>query len=636
MNKLIIEDDEGKTTIVPLIRDEITIGRKEGNTIRLTERNVSRRHAKLIKNNGAILLEDLGSYNGIKVNGDRIKKPVEVNEGDRIQIGDYMLALKVDAQRASKADPFEEMKTIPMEKEEVEANIAEHERAAQEQQDLTKTIQDKVPAGAASGAQASDDASAPAAAAEAAPSPAAAEEQAEQKADLVDEKPKTQLPGPAGRVVILSSPFRGKEFELSTETTIIGRWPENDVVIDHQSISRHHAKILREDNRYTIVDMGSQNGVLVNGDKYDRVELRKGDMVDLGHVRMRYIAPNEDFDVNRDIDWDEGKSRMGLYVTIGILAAVGLLAAIFFFWLSGEKKKKDDKDGKKVAGKNEGAETNEAAGMDGMVPRVSSLDRSKINAAIDAKDWEKAIAEAKAFLKLHTDDAKAKELMQQAKNERENEKTFKRFMKSWKRGRYLAAAKLGKGFPQDSIYFKEIKNLHPQAVEKYTAPLLKKAKGLARRKKCSELRALSKKVTDINPAETRFQTLVDSCGKDTALANGSSSRGSSRQGDSRTTTRTRTRDRTRPRERESSSGKSAEQLAKEARDSWARNNCSRALRLARKAYRKKHSTLLVYIIGSCACKTGRPKTAKWAYRKLSGGRKRMVARACKAKNITLP
>ena len=39
MNKLIIADDEGKTTVVPLVRDEITIGRKEGNTIRLTERN---------------------------------------------------------------------------------------------------------------------------------------------------------------------------------------------------------------------------------------------------------------------------------------------------------------------------------------------------------------------------------------------------------------------------------------------------------------------------------------------------------------------------------------------------------------------------------------------------------------------
>ena len=52
MWKLAIEDDEGKQTVVPLTRDEYTIGRKDGNTIRLTERNVSREHARLYKKNG--------------------------------------------------------------------------------------------------------------------------------------------------------------------------------------------------------------------------------------------------------------------------------------------------------------------------------------------------------------------------------------------------------------------------------------------------------------------------------------------------------------------------------------------------------------------------------------------------------
>src|SRR5688572_18750483 len=96
MYKLIIEDDEGKTTVVPLIRDEITIGRKEGNTIRLTERNVSRRHAKLLRSNGSVYIEDLTSFNGTKVNGDKIAGRAPINEGDRIQIGDYQLALKLD------------------------------------------------------------------------------------------------------------------------------------------------------------------------------------------------------------------------------------------------------------------------------------------------------------------------------------------------------------------------------------------------------------------------------------------------------------------------------------------------------------------------------------------------------------
>src|SRR4051812_6366480 len=96
MFKLVIQDDEGKTTVVPLIRDEITIGRKEGNTIRLTERNVSRKHARLLKQNGSIFIEDVSSYNGIKLNGDRIDGRASVGEGDRIQIGDYQLALKLD------------------------------------------------------------------------------------------------------------------------------------------------------------------------------------------------------------------------------------------------------------------------------------------------------------------------------------------------------------------------------------------------------------------------------------------------------------------------------------------------------------------------------------------------------------
>src|SRR5262244_3290850 len=96
MYKLIIQDDEGKTIVVPLIRDEFTIGRKEGNTIRLTERNVSRKHARIVKANGSVVVEDLDSYNGVKVNGTRIQGRVAVNESDRIQIGDYLLELKVE------------------------------------------------------------------------------------------------------------------------------------------------------------------------------------------------------------------------------------------------------------------------------------------------------------------------------------------------------------------------------------------------------------------------------------------------------------------------------------------------------------------------------------------------------------
>jgi pSer/pThr/pTyr-binding forkhead associated (FHA) protein len=96
MYKLVISDDEGQTTVVPLLREQITIGRNEGNTIRLTERNVSRSHARLLKRNGSYLIEDLGSYNGITVNGERLDAKAELAAGDQLGIGDYDLVFHSD------------------------------------------------------------------------------------------------------------------------------------------------------------------------------------------------------------------------------------------------------------------------------------------------------------------------------------------------------------------------------------------------------------------------------------------------------------------------------------------------------------------------------------------------------------
>ena len=92
--KLIIEDDEGRRTVVPVVGDEITIGRGDENVIKLTERNVSRRHAQLKRENGTLLIEDLGSYNGVRINGKRISEATPITEGDLIEIGDYDLAVE--------------------------------------------------------------------------------------------------------------------------------------------------------------------------------------------------------------------------------------------------------------------------------------------------------------------------------------------------------------------------------------------------------------------------------------------------------------------------------------------------------------------------------------------------------------
>ena len=113
MYKLVISDDEGHTTVVPLLRDEITIGREDGNIIRLTERNVSRSHARLLKRNGSYIVEDLGSYNGITLNGDRIDAKAELAAGDQLGIGDYELAFHSDAVATANTMPSPKPKSQP-------------------------------------------------------------------------------------------------------------------------------------------------------------------------------------------------------------------------------------------------------------------------------------------------------------------------------------------------------------------------------------------------------------------------------------------------------------------------------------------------------------------------------------------
>ena len=91
MWKLTIEDDEGKQTQIPLAHEEYGVGRAENNSLRLTDRNVSRNHALLKQNGAGWILKDLQSYNGTYVNGARVVGEQPVSSGDVIQLGDYRL-----------------------------------------------------------------------------------------------------------------------------------------------------------------------------------------------------------------------------------------------------------------------------------------------------------------------------------------------------------------------------------------------------------------------------------------------------------------------------------------------------------------------------------------------------------------
>lgn len=91
MWKLTIEDDEQKQISLPLVQTLYGVGRDEVNEIRLTERNISRKHASLKQNGEGWIVADLDSYNGTFINGLRVSGEQHVGHGDILQLGDYRL-----------------------------------------------------------------------------------------------------------------------------------------------------------------------------------------------------------------------------------------------------------------------------------------------------------------------------------------------------------------------------------------------------------------------------------------------------------------------------------------------------------------------------------------------------------------
>lgn len=70
---------------------------------------------------------------------------------------------------------------------------------------------------------------------------------------------------------------------LDKAITLIGRHPDCDAVLDdNQKISRRHCCIAQVENRLVLRDLGSMNGVRVNGEPVVEVDLREGDEITIG------------------------------------------------------------------------------------------------------------------------------------------------------------------------------------------------------------------------------------------------------------------------------------------------------------------------------------------------------------------
>jgi pSer/pThr/pTyr-binding forkhead associated (FHA) protein len=80
-----------------------------------------------------------------------------------------------------------------------------------------------------------------------------------------------------------------KRILLGENEAIIGRIPECEIQLLVENVSRKHARIIYRNEEYQIEDLGSTNGVYVNGIKVEKCILREHDMIETGGVKMLFI-----------------------------------------------------------------------------------------------------------------------------------------------------------------------------------------------------------------------------------------------------------------------------------------------------------------------------------------------------------
>lgn len=85
----------------------------------------------------------------------------------------------------------------------------------------------------------------------------------------------------------------GSEIVLEGGEVTLGRGSENTIALQADGVSRTHARVYAADQGWRIEDLGSTNGIRVNGQKVDKADLKHGDRLEIGSVPYDFSIDSE-------------------------------------------------------------------------------------------------------------------------------------------------------------------------------------------------------------------------------------------------------------------------------------------------------------------------------------------------------
>ncbi len=253
---------------------------------------LSRTHAEIFVNGDEVRIRDLNSSNGSFVNQSRITSCV-IHHGDIIRLGDLEFQLnRLNPPQAEAVTKFTDASSADAETQKF--NIKADEPSSEDVWQAPPTTTDGTV--------------------------------------IIAGTPK--YPYLRG----ISAPITGKTFDLAKPLVTLGRAPDNDICINDASVSSHHAKLVRQYNKWLLTDLNSTNGTFVHNTRIKQAQLEGNETVRLGSIDLAVenlgdsrspvtssatIIPENTTFFN--------KNSVLIFSIIGLLIISAIAASVFYF-----------------------------------------------------------------------------------------------------------------------------------------------------------------------------------------------------------------------------------------------------------------------------------------------------------------
>ncbi len=301
---------------VPL-QDEVWVGRDQACVVRLEDRAISRKHALFRVTPQGVELENRSKFGGFRINGQEVGQAT-LKDGDRVEMGPYEFRLRSEDVKPlpEKVAPLAPVVAIPVElasdvpsagapgtgvpiglevalpadadpqptEPPSESSPGEFNSFAEKKDpsNQTQIIDPSVGPGIAEGA------------------PAGFEQVSNDFSQVEPDGATRQINALHTEKAVLVFGASGSpedQFEIQRPEISIGRSPKCDVKLTDKRSSREHARIVKRDKGFYLVDLGSANGTNVNDVRVEgEIELNSGDRIQIGDTPFTFQVVQADYE----------------------------------------------------------------------------------------------------------------------------------------------------------------------------------------------------------------------------------------------------------------------------------------------------------------------------------------------------